>query len=107
MKAVLFQQLKQGSCCDALLGATALVGMLCADVRRMVYVLVPWVSFSVLFCLALLRAAVRPPPDYELHSLETGSDFLAPEALLTSPAAEPTKDKAVGGVQTQPALGTA
>ncbi len=72
----------------------------------MVYVLVPWVSFSVLFCLALLRAAVRPPPDYELHALEAGSDFVSAEALLTSPTAGPTKNKAVGAAQTQPALGT-
>lgn len=80
--------------------------MPCAAVRRMVYVLVPWVSFSVLFCLALLRAAVRPPPDYELHALETGSDFVSAEALLTSPTVEPTSNQAVGGAQTQPALGT-
>lgn len=83
----------------------ALVGMRCAGVRRMVFVLVPWVSFSVLFCLALLRAAVRPPPDYELHALETGSDFISPEPLLTSTAVEPTTEKADGGAQAQPALG--
>jgi hypothetical protein len=45
----------------------------------MVYVLVPWVCFSVLFCLALMRAAVTPQPDFE----EAGVG-LPPEAAIPS-----------------------
>lgn len=80
--------------------------MLCAVVRRMVYVLVPWVSFSVLFCLALLRAAVRPPPDYEVHAFDACSDAMSPEPLLSSHSVEPATTKVDGAVQPRPALGT-
>ncbi len=66
-----------------------------AALGAMLVWLVPWVSFSVMFCLALLRAAARPQPGLD-RSQQTGEESAGLDLNTITEASSPKVSTHVG-----------